>query len=298
MISVLIPVFNVNVYSLVQELSRQLVRLPIEGEILVYDDGSSEQYLFENAGITSVEKVFYKKLDKNLGRVAVRKLLAGDARFQWLLFIDSDSLILNEEYLSNYLRAIDHWKYDVYTGGRVYQPEEPLDCSKRLHWLYGTKKESVKGAKNTLHANNFCIRKKDFLALNFPPRLNSYGHEDTWMEIALRTKQKQICFIQNPVLHTGLEDSKVFLKKTKSALQNLLLLPVLFDEKTVEEKVKLYRLFRHIDKPGLRTIVTGLLRSRIGLIEQNLNSCNPSLFNFDCYRLYHLLKLSQPSSTK
>ena len=298
MISVLIPVFNVNVYSLVQELSKQLVRLQIEAEILVYDDCSSPEYLSQNSGIIKIQNVFYKELDKNVGRVAIRNLLAQDARFEWLLFIDSDSVILNGEYLSNYLAAIDSQKYDVYTGGRIYQAEEPVDCSKRLHWRYGTKRESIKGAKNTLHTNNFCIRKTDFLELNFPPQIYGYGHEDTWLEITLKSKQKQIGFIENPILHAALEDAKVFLEKTKSALENLLVLPELFGEETVEDKIKLYRLFRRINKPGLRPIVTGLLNSRISSIEQNLNSCNPSLFNFDCYRLYHLLKLSQTSSHK
>ena len=298
MISVLIPVFNVNVYSLVQELSRQLIALPIEGEILVYDDCSSPEYLSQNSGITTLQNVFYKELDENVGRIAIRNLLAQDARFEWLLFIDSDSVILSDKYLSNYLAAIDSQEYDVYAGGRVYQAEEPINCSKRLHWKYGTKRESVKGAQHALHTNNFCIRKTDFLGLNFPPAIRGYGHEDTWLEITLRNKQRKIFFIENPLLHGGLEDSKVFLEKTKSALQNLLLLPEFFGEETVEEKIKLYRLFKRINKPGLRPIVTGLLNRRIGSIEQNLNSCNPSLFNFDCYRLYHLLKLSQTSSTK
>ena len=298
MISILIPVFNVNVCPLVQELSRQLIKLHIDGEILVYDDCSSPEYLSENASINSVEKVFYKKLDKNLGRVAIRKLLADKARYEWLLFIDSDSLILNERYLTNYLAAINSEKSDLYSGGRVYQDEEPTDCSKRLHWKYGTKRESIKGGKDTLHTNNFCIQKRDFLELDFPAQIKGYGHEDTWLELTLRTKKKQIAFIENPVLHAGLENTNVFLEKTKSALANLFILAEMFDKKEVEEKVKLFRLVKLIIRLGFGSIVTRRLHSHMSSIEHNLNSCNPSLFDFDRYRLYHLLKLSQSFSTR
>ena len=41
-------------------------------------------------------------------------------------------------------------------------------------------------------------------------------------------KQKTIAFIDNPVLHEGLEDTAVFLEKTKNALKNLLVLANIF----------------------------------------------------------------------
>ena len=211
MISILIPVFNASVHELVQELSKQLDDGQVEGEILVYDDCSQPRFKKHNAAIGSIKYVFYKELEQKYGRVEIRKLLASDARYGWLLFIDSDSGIVTADFLNNYFRVLQD-EYDVYTGGRIYQSEIPGDCSRRLHWKYGRERESAKGSASMLHTNNFCIRKNVFQQLKFP-QLTSYGHEDTWVQIELEKDNKRICFIQNPVLHTGIEKSDVFFGK-------------------------------------------------------------------------------------
>src|SRR5687768_6433466 len=173
MISILIPVYNVVVYPLVQELSKQLNKSGEKGEIVVYDDFSNELYKVQNRAVTSLENVFYKELHKNHGRSAIRQLLATNAQYNWLLFIDGDSAIINKNYLQNYLHALG--KCDVYVGGRVYDDIMPADCSKRLHWKYGKERESVKGNSAVFHTNNFCIQKDIFLQLNFPKQLTGYG---------------------------------------------------------------------------------------------------------------------------
>jgi glycosyltransferase involved in cell wall biosynthesis len=292
MISILIPVYNVTVFSLVQELSNQLKKANVEGEILVYDDFSDDLFKNKNHAVTSLVKVFYKEMDKNFGRTFIRQLLAKDASFNKLLFIDGDSTIIDKNYLRNYLDAIGE-KDDVYVGGRVYQPVEPAACNKRLHWKYGTERESLKGRTTALHTNNFCIGKDVFLQLDFPKEISGYGHEDTWMELALVEKQKTIEFIDNPVLHEGLEDTAVFLEKTKNALKNLLMLANIFGEKLVRNKVALYNLFYWQDKLGLSEIVSSVLNKKINKIEKKLLSCNPSLLDFDLYRLFYLTALAK-----
>ena len=125
MISILIPVFNASVHELVQELSKQLDDGQVEGEILVYDDCSQPRFKKHNAAIGSIKYVFYKELEQNYGRVEIRKLLASGARYNWLLFIDSDSGIVTADFLNNYFRVLQD-EYDVYTGGRIYQSEIPF----------------------------------------------------------------------------------------------------------------------------------------------------------------------------
>ena len=290
MISILIPVYNGSVHSLVQELSKQLKFTGVEGEIIVFDDFSQELFKQHNKSIESLENVFYKELDKNYGRSAIRKLLAETARYEWLLFIDSDSSIINKDFLTNYIQAFNN-KIDVYIGGRVYAAMQPAACNKRLHWQYGTERESLRGNTNTLHTNNFSIRRDVFQQLKFPAQLTGYGHEDTWMEIELERNQKKIQFIDNPVLHDGLEDTPVYLEKTKNALQNLLALTKVFDEKTVRDKVNLFNLYFWQRELGLNKFISPILEKRITKIETNLRSCNPSIFNFDLYRLYYLTEL-------
>ena len=291
MISILIPVYNVSVYSLVQELSKQLKFIGLEGEILVFDDSSDESFKNLNQPITSLEQVSYKELEKNYGRSAIRTLLAESARYERLLFLDGDSAIINRNFLANYLHAFNN-EIAVYVGGRVYVAMQPAACNKRLHWKYGTERESSRGNTNALHTNNFSIRKDVFQRLIFPPQLTGYGHEDTWMEIELGKNQKKIEFIDNPILHEGLEDTSVFLEKTKNALKNLLALAKIFDEKTVRDKVNLFNLYCWQRELGLEKFISQVLEKRIGKIETNLLSCNPSIFNFDLYRLYYLGELA------
>lgn len=291
MISVLIPVFNVQVHELVQELSNQLCNLSIQGEILVYDDGSEIFFREQNNVVGSLKNVVYTELNKNIGRIGIRKTLASDAQYDWLLFIDSDSAITNPGYLQNYIQAISN-KYDVYTGGRIYDTKPPEDCSKRLHWKYGRERESVKGNLSVLHTNNFFIKKDVFLPLDFP-QLTDYGHEDTWLQMALEKGNKQICFINNPVLHKGLENADVFLEKTMNALKNLLLLVKREGTDLVKTKVGLYKFYLLHQKLGLASLTKNILRKRIKKIEANLKSCNPSLFKFDLYRLYYLIEFAK-----
>jgi glycosyltransferase involved in cell wall biosynthesis len=295
MISILIPVFNTSVQELVNALHVQMLHLSLPGEIIVYDDLSDENFKAANRAITSLENVLYKELDTNVGRSRIRNLLATNARNEWLLFIDADSLIIDNNYLKKYLEILGS-EYDVYTGGRKYEQENPNNCNKRLHWKYGTFREAPKGRTTILHVNNFCIRKKLFLDLSFPQQLQGYGHEDTWMQIELNRRGKQIAFLDNPILHNGLEDSRLFLDKTKNALKNLLILAQIFSEEEIKRQVGLYKIFCWQNKLGLTRIVNTILETRIKKIEEKLLSCNPSLFLFDVYRLYHLSN-TNPSFT-
>ena len=291
MISVLIPVYNIEVVSLVNELSKQLSHLNIEGEILVFDDFSSKDYRESNRSISNLNHVFYRELDQNYGRTGIRQLLASSARFGWLLFLDSDSRIIYPDFLQRYFSSFKNG-FDIYTGGRVY-PSKPIECNKALHWKYGTRRESAKGNKTAFHTNNFCIKKAIFGQLNFPELLKQYGHEDTWMEIELERLGKGILHINNCVEHTRIEDTDVFLKKTEQALQNLLLLENAVDKTAMVKHIALYRSYRFIQKGRLEVVVNFIYSLIKHKIIQNLKSCSPSLSVFDFYRLYNLIRLSK-----
>lgn len=291
MISVLIPVFNIEVVSLVKELSRQFEHLSIRGEILVFDDFSSSSYRKINKSLIGLDKVVYKELDRNYGRAAIRQFLATQARFEWLLFLDSDSRILTSDFLERYVAAFRKGA-DVYSGGRSYPPR-PIECNKRLHWKYGVKRESVKGNRTSFHTNNFCIKKETFQQLEFPQFLNQYGHEDTWMGIELEKAGKSIHHISNAVEHLQIESNEIFLRKTDQALQNLLSLKKVADEKLIAKHVSLFKAYSFVRNSNLEFGVTFLYRIFARLIAQNLNSCNPSLIFFDFYRLHRLIQISK-----
>jgi glycosyltransferase involved in cell wall biosynthesis len=288
MISILIPVYNCDALLLVRELSSQAAALSSPCEIIVADDHSSEEYRSRNRDIAHLPHVRYTELDRNLGRLHVRLHLASLARFEWLLFIDSDSRIIRDDFLAAYVRALDE-SSQVIVGGRVYEDEQPRDCRHRLHWEYGRRREDVFTGKTAFHTNNFCIRKPLFQSLSFNAPWQGYGHEDTWIGIQLEQKKAAVSMIRNPVLHEGLEDAGVFLQKSHEAVKNLPVLAKICGDEAVERHVKLYRAYRRLLRWNLRPAFISAYKIWKPRIEKNLHSCKPSLRYFDLHRLYVLM---------
>jgi glycosyltransferase involved in cell wall biosynthesis len=299
MISVLIPVYNFDVNKLAAELSRQMDAPGNPGEIILLDDGSSPPYRSLNAATASLPHVQYLEAGTNYGRIRIRQLLAEKARFEYLLFLDCDSEILSEEFLAHYKRHINRTKKTV-VGGRVYQQQMPDDCSLRLHWLYGSKREAIKTeipvklAHRGFMSNNFMIHKSIFDQLHFVDDWQGYGHEDTWIGIQLEKLGACMSYINNPALHLGLEKTEVFIPKSEQALQNLLKLQVLVPKNALKKHVKLYSVYTQLKSFGLLWLPQLLYKMIRKRIFKNLQSCHPSLFYFDLYRLYQFIQLSSP----
>ena len=102
-------------------------------------------------------------------------------------------------------------------------------------------------------------------------------------------KNRRILIIDNPVQHAGLEAAPVFLEKTKNALRNLVVLVEVAGKEEIRRTVALYKLYLLLRELGCISLVRSILKKRIEKINKNLNSCNPSLLQFDLYRLYYLI---------
>lgn len=288
MISILIPVFNVDVTLLIKDLLQQLDKDKLSCEVLVFDDSSHESIKEINRKACQNHIVIYQELDRNYGRVEIRKRLAQAAKFEWLLFIDCDSAIVKPNYLQAYKSHLD--LSDAIVGGTVYQ-QEPPPCDRRLHWKYGACREVITPQKKSFRSNNFCIRKALFQELLIPEELRGYGHEDTFIGIELERKGSRISYIENPVLHLGIEDTPTFISKSESALKNLLRLQMYIDESSLRRHVTLYDVY--CKTRSLKPFIISAFRIIRPLLVRNLNSCNPRLSYFDFYRLCRLILLSR-----
>lgn len=288
MISILIPVYNRNVNLLASTLSRQLTAMNKPGEIILLDDGSDEEYRKLNTATASLAHVKYLEANANHGRIRIRQMLAEKAQYTWLLFLDCDSAVISVQFLENYYREVLPYP-GLCVGGRIYAQKIPADCSLRLHWKYGTKRESLH--KAGFMSNNFMIHKAVFSQLQFVNDWQGYGHEDTWIGMQLEKVGMKIKFIDNVVVHDGLETSVSVMEKTEQALQNLKKLSSFVPAEQLKRHVKLFRVYSRLRSYGLLWLprmIYGLLRKNI---LKNFHSCRPSLFYFDLYRLNRFIEI-------
>lgn len=292
MLSVCIPVYNFYITRLVNDLADQAEKLGVEWEILLVDDGSDEKFRKENSKVTSIKNVSYEELSKNVGRSVIRNLLAEKATYRYLIFMDCDSQICDDNYLKNYLNCCH--SLVVCYGGRRH----PTDCpdeKKRLRWKYGLMREDIPAEYRKRNPNasfitfNFLIDKTVFEVVDFEESLKGYGHEDTLFGIELKHKQIIVEHIDNLLVHIGLEDSDTFIRKIESGIDNLVKIQENFDESgEFTSSVKLLEAHRRISKLHLNNLGSLLFRYTKNILLKNLLGKNPNMRCLDFYKLGYL----------
>lgn len=227
MLSVLIPTYNYNAFFLVDKICQQLIVAQITFEIICFDDGSKSELNAENEKINSLENARFKVLETNIGRSAIRNLLAKEATYKWLLFLDADVLPTNNQFIKNYIACFNK-NTTIFCGGLLYQhKKENLNL---LRYKYGKKHEEIsieirnKNPSKYFFTSNFLIEKEVFKTINFEEKLKKYGREDLLFSLKLIKKGYKIAHLENEVYHLGIDKNKVFVAKTKKAMENLVFL--------------------------------------------------------------------------
>lgn len=291
-LSILIPVYNQDVYSLVKSVHDQLMSLNHNFEILCLDDSSTQTYL-NNSKIDILDHCKYVLLESNVGRSAIRNMLAKMANYEYLLFIDSDMLVIDDAFIQKYLLVCQN--YDVVYGGIKYH-NNCLDHNRLLRWKYGTERESLSVEKRNLKpyvSAKFCnllIRKKVFSDIQFDEQIKLYGHEDTLFSLEMQSHKLKILHIENPLLHDGLEDSSIYLKKVEIASINLKMIDELHPNYALEKSIPLlstYKLMKKYNFIFIYKIIYQLFKNGI---ERNLLSVKPNIRLLDFYKLYSICK--------
>lgn len=297
MLSILIPTYNYNVYPLVTELKSQADALGIAYEILVQDDGSSS-YLEENRKIYDLANCSFLENKENLGRSKVRNLLSTQAKFNWLLFLDSDTFPKNSDYILKYIQNISS-KTGIIYGGIEYQNEEP-EKIRILRWVYGKEREALSVNKRNKNKYlsfltlNFLINKNVFKRVKFNENIPNLRHEDTLFSYDLFKKNIPVDHIKNVVIHHGLDDNIVFLRKSKESIEGLLFL---INNNLIDSNyIKLSKYGRIITNLQLTFLLVFFLKIFGTKIERNLLSEKPNLFLFDFYRLCYFCLLQKKYS--
>lgn len=301
MLSILIPIYNFDIRKLVNDLHSQCLRSKIDFELICLDDGSKNEFKLINREVTVLPNVIYEELKVNLGRSKIRNQLGQMARFDYLIFMDCDSKVVSESYISNYLKVhksetfkIKDFSKALIYGGRCYQSKSPENPNHLFHWTYGisreqnTPNERQKKPYHSFMTNNFWVPKKVFLEIKFDETLTQYGHEDTLFGLELMKRKIPIIHIDNPLEHIGLEDADVFLDKSKKAIQNLYYL----SKKNDLIETKLLKYYHHLKRFGLAKVMGMGFDIFEPFLLKNLKSNHPNLKLFDIYKLGYLCKIA------
>ena len=286
MLSILIPIYNYNAYPLVQELQKQCTVCEIDFEILCQDDASQSPLNQFNENISLLPNCNFISLNKNIAHRENRNSLAEKSKFDNLLFIDGDSIILNSNYIQNYVENIHD--ADVIYGGRLHPEKCPSNLQK-LRWKYGKfiEDQSTVNRKKTpyksLLFNNTLIKKECFNKVKFDKKIIKYGHDDTQVSFQLALLQVKVNHIENPVQHGDIDINLVYLKKTKEALENLMLL---YENRQIDGAfVKLILLFEWLNNLKLTYLISQFYLFFEKSLIKNLKGNNPNLMVFTLFRI-------------
>lgn len=290
MLSILIPIYNQDVRTLVYNLAKQCNKLNINYQILCFDDGSTEKFKSKNKELAFKMNINYTELPENLGRSKIRNWLGKAAYFEYLLFLDGDSSVRNKDFIRNYINNLP--TNGIIYGGRLYQKNQPANIKKILHWKYGTKIEAQK-AKNrnknpylNFQSNNFLIPEKIFNNCHFEENVEGYGYEDLQYAEKLRQSSIPIVHIDNPIYHDGIEYNNVFLVKTKTAIDNLIFL----ENKNQIPQTRIAKTYLLLKDYGLVSFFMFLSTKYISKIERNLLSTKPYLFLLQVWKLNYYIR--------
>ena len=290
MISICIPVYNFNITSLINDLSNQLNSLNIQCEIIVIDDCSDS---FKKINKIKCGKHTYIELSENIGRARIRNLFLKYAKYEYLLFLDCDSLIKTTSFLFNYVEIIKE-KPSVVCGGRLYETNR-VKREKRLRWKYGILRESQPCSvrqefpNKSFMTNNFLISKKVFEENKFDERIVKYGHEDTLFGFSLKKRNIKITHIDNPIINGDVELNREYLNKTREGIINLIsILNLTKYDKDLIDDITILSFYNKVRK--IEKIVNLSFVISKPLIVFLLTKGYISLYLFDYYKLGILIE--------
>lgn len=284
MLSLLIPTYNYNCVKLVTDLHTQAEKLNIEYEILVADDHSEENILIQNREIGKLTNCRYLELPRNVGRAAIRNYLADQAKYDFLLFMDSDAIVTDADFLKRYMACIPDC--EVVCGGIIH-PNTLPSTAVSLRYYYEKEAEKRftaerrrKNAYGEFRSFNFLIRKDIFLRHRFDEAIRKYGFEDTLLGKELMKDGVCVTHIDNPLMNGDIEDNATYLRKIDESLQTLFRF-----QKQLKGFSNIILLRDILNKIHMDQVAACLFSRYEQKIRKNLLSATPSLLFLKFYKI-------------
>lgn len=303
-LSILLPSYNNVCVSLVQVLQRQADALrgkldkPFRYEIIVADDCSTDAACIDaNRLIGDMLHCRYLRMEQNVGRAQIRNVLISESRGDYVLLIDSDLFLCDDNYLYKYATLTADVVYGgTRIGGKgfamVDDEANTENLKGNLRYIYEKKAEpSHRAVFRQLRPNqeisvcNLYARRDIMEAHPFDSRFKAYGYEDVLFGKRLAESGIEVTHIDNPVLINEFEPNSVFVKKTEEAILTLCRF-----EQDLEGysnlKTKVTSLGRYIPLSLFR-LWHRIMKNKE---KRNLTGSKPSLLLFKLYKLGFFLE--------
>ena len=292
-LSILIPTFNTVCVSLVTALQRQTARAGISYEIIVADDGSTDTATVEaNKAINTLPHSLYIIRSKNEGRSRTRNFLASQARHDFLLFIDSDMTVRDDDYIERYVVTAE--SHDVVYGGYIVSGDSKA-LRGNLRYRYETANRRNGSAElrrrqpyHDFHTSNFIVRRQLFLRFPLDERFRRYGYEDVVWGKTLQQEGIAIEHIDNALGFETFESNTAFVSKTEEGLDTLHMFGS--ELRGYSHLLSTADSIRHLHMRGVMTLI---YRLTAPTIKRQLQSNNPSLLLFKLYKLLYFCNIDE-----
>lgn len=284
-LSILIPTFNDECVELVRNLNTQASNInKLKYEIIVADDGSTDKKIVKrNNEIAQLHNCRYIAYEKNRGRSAIRNTLISEAKCEWVLFIDGDMVVNDNNYISKYVMMEDT---DVVYGGYVVNGD-PQRLKGNLRYKYESKYGGNSDAKkrnlcpyNNFHTSNFLARRSIMQAYPFDERFCHYGYEDVIWGKTLKENGIAIRHKDNPLSFEVFEDNEAFLSKTEEGMHTLYMF-----RNELEEYSNIIAFRKMISKRHMEGLFLAFFKAVRKTLKNNLKGNKPSVFLFNIYKL-------------
>ena len=290
MISILIPCFDYNAYPLVSILEKQALMLKIDFEIICIDDGSFSSKNDLNQKINLLTNSKFIELKKNIGRINNRLLLAEKSQYEWLIFLDVDTLPNEDNFLKNYIDQIN--KGMMIIGGCIYK--EPENENFSLRYKFGKLREEInsnirnKNAYKYISSCNFMCHRNVLIDVLSSIKSISYGNDYIFGSF-IKKMGIDVNHIDNQVLIDNIDENQIFIKKTHHALDNLI---SSYNNKIIKKhSISILKAYMILDNLLLKNVFVKITDLYRNLLKRNLYRKDPNLFLFDLYRLNYLCKI-------
>lgn len=296
-LSILIPVFNWDCSALLRDLHSQGCGLNIPFEIIVVDDCSTDFDKLQPVRDTANELQYCSItiLENNIGRSAIRNMLADMARYDKLLFMDCDAAVCSPSYLNDYMLASK--QADVVCGGVVHPERLPMP-GVELRWKYERNADRHRSAKyrsktpyDHFTPFNFLISRDTFQEIRFDTTFCGYGYEDVLFGMKMQRLRTSVLHIDNPLVHLGLESNERYLLKTKEAVSNLLV-----HRDQIGQGSTLLQHYDRICRWHLEPLLAIADRLLFEPVLRNLHGNRPGLKRFALYKLLTIYRLQHKNS--